>query len=86
MPDGIPPGRISKESGKSTKDVLAERLVGIPTWQPAPTFEGVKSGDWASPVLDLSVYPSQVALVPRSNPMFSTSQRVYCLGPCLTLT
>eukprot|EP00283_Hemiselmis_rufescens_P002727 CAMPEP_0173418280 /NCGR_PEP_ID=MMETSP1357-20121228/485_1 /TAXON_ID=77926 /ORGANISM="Hemiselmis rufescens, Strain PCC563" /LENGTH=244 /DNA_ID=CAMNT_0014380751 /DNA_START=33 /DNA_END=767 /DNA_ORIENTATION=- len=51
--------KLSDESGKSLKDVLGERLLGIPTWQPAPNFAGVQGGKWAEAVLDLSVYPSQ---------------------------
>ena len=53
--------RMSKEEGTSAKDLVTTKLIGVPTWQPAPTFEGVRSGDWSSAVLDLSVYPSQVA-------------------------
>ncbi len=42
------------------RNFLAERLLGVPTWQPAPTWDDILKGDWKSAKLDLSVYPSQV--------------------------
>mmetsp|Transcript_34998 Transcript_34998/g.54695 ORF Transcript_34998/g.54695 Transcript_34998/m.54695 type:complete len:166 (+) Transcript_34998:74-571(+) len=36
-----------------------DNLLAIPTWQPAPTWAQIVSGDWKSYSLDLSVYPSQ---------------------------
>ncbi len=47
------------------RNFLAERLLGVPTWQPAPTWNDVLKGDWKSANLDLSVYPSQVRFDPR---------------------
>lgn len=44
---------------KERKSFLVENLLGVPTWQPAPRWENMLKGDWASHELDLSVYPSQ---------------------------
>ena len=41
------------------RNFLAEHLLGVPTWQPAPTWDDILAGDWKSAKLDLSVYPSQ---------------------------
>ena len=53
--------KMAQEQGKSAKEILLEHLLGVPTWQPAPTFATLSTGDWASPQLDLSVYPSQAS-------------------------
>jgi hypothetical protein len=53
--------KMAQEQGETPKDILLEHLLGVPTWQPAPTFATLSAGDWASAQLDLSVYPSQVS-------------------------
>lgn len=44
---------------KERKNFLVENLLGVPTWQPAPRWENLLKGDWASYELDLSLYPNQ---------------------------
>ena len=44
---------------KDRKAFLVENLLGVPTWQPAPRWESILKGDWASYDLDLSLYPNQ---------------------------
>lgn len=41
------------------KKYLLENLLAVPTWQPAPRWEQIEKGDWASAELDLSLYPNQ---------------------------
>jgi hypothetical protein len=53
--------RMAQEQSKTPKDILLDHLLGVPTWQPAPTFATLSAGDWSSAQLDLSVYPSQVS-------------------------
>ncbi len=42
------------------RNFLADNLLVVPTWQPAPTWDDLLKGDWKSAKLDLSVHPSQV--------------------------
>lgn len=64
--------KAATEEGKPFKQVLVERLVGVPTWQPAPAFATLSGGDWATPQLDLSVYPSQVSVLEVLAPVCSS--------------
>ena len=51
-------------SPEMERSFLMERLLGIPTWQPGPTWDQAVNGEWNSFQLDLSAYPSQVIRSP----------------------